>query len=141
MLTIIQTVAGAGQFDGALFISGLVDFTDAAFPQLQGPDQIYIVDSVSLRGDGSTTITSIECYLVVNAAETTPTARMDIVELANETGFSNIGCHIPVPRNQFSQGVGVSTADSWVLKLITTGKTVNASFVVSFHIGERSRGT
>jgi len=142
MFTNVQTLAGATQFDGATVTTGLVDFQSAtALPQLKGTNQIWIIDSVALRGDGATNMTTIECYLVEDVAETVPTKRLDIVELSNENGFSNIGCHIPVPQVEIIAGTINPTAGSWVLKLVTTGKSVDASFIVSFHIGERARQT
>lgn len=126
MITVVQTVdAGAGEFDGTAD-KGLIIFeNELPLPQ-DSPDLVPILTNVALQGDDSTTITTIKCYLD-SGGDSTAILPIRMLLTTPETGFTNLGCRIPVPR-------GSTTA--WQLKCITTGKTIKASLIASFELGQ-----
>ena len=127
MQTVIQTPAAAGtDFNGTAPLQGLVDFLDLP---ISGNDERPIIQNVALKWtDGGALPTTINCFLQNPAGSATE--RLTIVRLSGADvteGFSKLGCRIVVPVN--SSGV------PWLLTLVTTGKSVNASFIVSFSKG------
>ncbi len=125
MLTVIQTPAAGTDFTGVVG-AGLVDFLDLP---ISGNDERPILQNVALKWtDGGALPTLINCYLQNPAG--TSTERILIVRLTGADiteGFSKAGCRIVVPVN--------STGVPWLLELHTTGKSVLASFIVSFSKG------
>ncbi len=127
MLTVIQTPAAAGtDFNGTAPLRGLVDFLDLP---ISGNDERPIIQNVALKWtDGGALPSEINCFLQNPAG--TATERLTIVRLTGADvteGFSKLGCRIVVPVN--------ATGVPWLLTLITTGKSVDASFIVSFSKG------
>lgn len=134
MITVIQTRTAALQFLGTAAGGGFVDFTDLPLPS-NSPDIVPIITTIALENRRAESITTVDCFFV-NPTEpiATTTERITVRDLnAGSEGFSLAGCRIPVPR--FVAGVpGVFTP--WPLILVTTGKGLIASFVVSYQLGK-----
>ncbi len=127
MRTVIQTPGAAGtQFTGVAGGDGFLDFTDLP---LSGNDERPIIQNIALKWtDGGALPTSIDCHLQFPAG--TATERILIVRLTGADvteGFSKAGCRIVVPIN--------ATGAPWFLSLTTVGKSVDASFIVSYSKG------
>lgn len=134
MITVVQTVAGAGQFDGT-GVTGLIDFaTLLPLPPTSDQDLIPIIDNIALNGDGVGTM-DVNCFLARDLT-TVPTERLIILNTTAVTGFSDIGCKLGVPKL-----LAPSTFTPWRLFLITAAKAVDASFIVSCHLGRMSEIT
>lgn len=134
MITVTQTVVGAAQFTGA-GVLGFVDFaTILPLPPSSDQDLIPIVDNVALNGNGVATM-DINCFLARDLT-TVPTERLIILNTTAVTGFSNLGCKLGVPKL-----LTPNTFTPWKLFLITVGKTVTASLIVSCHLGRMSELT
>lgn len=129
MITIIQTPANGTQFTGVAG-AGLITFTDLGLPPDQ--DVLPIIHSICLENRGVETLTTIECFLMFPGDTVASSTRVQTIRrLAAESGFSLVGCAIPVPRVVD----GLANIVPWSLILTTTGKTAAASFVVSFDKG------
>ncbi len=124
MQTVIQTPAAGAQFTG-LAGAGLEDFLSLP---ISGNDERPIIQNVALKWtDDAALPIAFDCFLQNPAG--TATERITIIRLigANVTeGFSKAGCRIVVP---------VTAGVPWLLTLVTVGKTVLASFIVSFSKG------
>lgn len=127
MITVIQTLAGAVDYNGTAPFGGLIDF-DVVWPTADDDRGVYyIIENIELRGGGTY---DVDCFIQFPGGAATE--RLTIRNETGLTGFTNLGCRIVVP-NATVQGVGASpTVDPWQLTLITTGKTTDASFIVSF---------
>ena len=138
MITVITTLLGASDFDGLLSTTGLVDFDAIAPISDSDQDLTYIIDNLELRGDNATTF-AYDCFLQRSGA--TATQRYTIRE-ETEVGFSLLGCKIAVPKTfQITSTPNVRTVDPWQLLLTSSGKTVDASLLVTFHVGRLSEIT
>jgi len=134
MRTIVQTVAAAAQFTGA-GVLGFIDFaTILPLSQTSDQDLIPIIDNIALNGDG-VGVMDVNCFLARDLV-TVPTERLIILNTTAVTGFSDLGCKLGVPKML----VG-AVLNPWKLFLITAGKAVDASFIVSCHLGRMSEIT
>ncbi len=130
MITVVQTVAGASQFTG-LAGAGLIDFAELA---LAGEGESGIVYNLALKwtDGGAVAGTTINCFFQRPAGGATE--RLQVTSLVDTAGFELAGCRIIVPRE--FPGLGAI----WPLQLITTGKTVDASLIISFGKGRVETG-
>lgn len=134
MITVTQTVAGAGQFTGA-GVLGFIDFTTLLpLPPTSDRDLIPIIDNIALNGNG-VGLMDVNCFLARDLL-TVPTERLIILNTTGVTGFSDLGCKLGVPKL-----LAPSVFSPWRLFLITVGKAVDASFIVSCHLGRMSEIT
>ncbi len=129
MRTSIQTRTTTDQFDGSAG-QGLVDFADLPIPA--GESVVPIVTAIALENNGAEDIPTIDCFFKPAAASLSTTERITVRRLTptsanGSQGFSLAGCRIPVPK--------ASDGTPWVLVLVTTGKTLGASLVVSYESG------
>lgn len=127
MRTVIQTPAAAAtEFTGIAGGDGFLDFLDLP---LAGDDERPVIQNLALKWtDGGALPTSIDCHLQNPGG--TATERILIVRLTGAAvteGFSKAGCRIVVPVD--------SVGAPWFLSLTTVGKTVDASFIVSYSKG------
>lgn len=134
MKTETQTPAAATQFTGVAG-AGLISFAGVTLPA-GDIDVTVIILGVALETNGAV-IPTIDCFLFPPSATLTTTQRYTIrrlnaTENAAASGFSLVGCHIPVPR--FIRGA--AGLELWNLALITTGKDAVASLVVSYDLGK-----
>lgn len=126
MITIIQTVDGVTNFSGT-GTDGLILFESSIPLPANSPDIVPVLTNVALQGDDLATITIINCFLQRQTG--TATERIPIRRIVGATGFTKAGCRIPVPRDRTNGFL------PWQLQLITTGKSVTASLIVSFEAG------
>lgn len=137
MITSIQTLTGGTQFTGTVD-AGLVTFADLTIPE-DSADLVAIVTTIALENRRAQSITTVDCFFV-RPGETiaTTTQRVTVVNLnAGSEGFSQAGCRIAVPG--FVRGFP-NVFTPWPLVLVTTGKTLIASFVVSYQLGKAVQG-
>jgi hypothetical protein len=136
MITVVQSVADAVQFDGTAG-AGLIDFMSftAAAAGWSDPTVFPVVQSITLHTSGSSF--SIDCFLKPDAEPITTRQRHTIVNPSTVApGFSLVGCNVYVPRT--IDGVPGSTP--WNLVLISTGKTQTADLIVTFTAAPPSGG-
>jgi hypothetical protein len=131
MLTIVQTLADANQFTGT-GSAGYVDFSQIPIPP-GSPDKVPVVTSISLENIAAEQIPTVDCFFVRPGEALTTTERITVRNVTANTGFSLAGCRIPVPILVVSSP---TIFTPWPLVLVTTGKTLTASFVVSFQLGQ-----
>lgn len=139
MYTIEQPVAGATQYDGTAG-RGLVTFSDLNLPDNDFTTIAYVT-IVALEAPISQSI-GIDCFLMY-PGETPATTLRRVTILrpqasgasSPQPGFSKGGCMIPVPRR-----TDASPFATWQLVLITTGKSADCNFVVSYTRGPAPPG-
>jgi hypothetical protein len=133
VLTIVQTLAGAAQFDGTAG-AGLFDFSELDLPVAQG-DICPVLTAISYDCQNAESI-PISCFLRPSSEANNTTVRRVIFEAAagltlpTAPGFAYDGCRVFVPRSIVPGGF-----DPWVLVVMTTTKTAEASVTLSFTQG------
>lgn len=135
MRTVIQTLAGAAQFTGTAG-AGLVTFADLPLPA-NSEDEGPVVVNIALENLQAEQIPTVDCFFKVASEALTTTQRITVRTLAASRGFSLAGCRIAVPRFVTSTP---TIFVPWELVLITTGKALVASFVVSYQLGSAIQG-
>lgn len=128
MLTRIQTLAAAIAFDGTAG-QGLVDFLDVPLVGLND-DVVPVIVGVSYDNNIAESI-GLNCFLKPAADSLTTTRRYVVFRSTSSTGFGRMGCYIPVPRSI----VGAAGFVPWQLVLLSTGKTLEGSLIVSYRAG------
>ena len=114
MNTIQTVVGGAVQFDLTLDFEALVG---AALPP--GLDETYIIYNLAYTNDGAAH--DFHAWLAWPLAAAP--RRLDIIDVTNETGFSKLGCRIPVPT-----AVLIGPMN---LRFVTAGKLTTGVLFVS----------
>ena len=111
--------------------AGLIDFAELA---LAGEGESGMVYNLALKwtDGGAVAGTTINCFFQRPAGGATE--RLQVTSLVDTAGFELAGCRIIVPRE--FPGLGAI----WPLQLITTGKTVDASLIISFGKGRVETG-
>lgn len=134
MFTTQQQVAGVTQYDGTAN-QGLVTFSDLNLPANDFTVVAYVV-AVALEAPITQAI-EIDCFLMQDGEVAATTLRRITILRPSSNGaattypgFSKGGCMIPVPRN-----TALANAPTWQLVLLTTGKTADCNFVVSYTKG------
>jgi hypothetical protein len=116
MTSLIATVAGAVDFNTT------IDFEAAVFVDLSARmNDTFVIYNIGYANDGAAH--AFHCWLQLPGGAATE--RLDIINEANETGFSDLGCRIPVPR---------TAAAAWQLRFTTTGKAAAGTFVVNVQL-------
>jgi hypothetical protein len=111
--TLTTTVAGAAQFNLS------IDLEAAAAGDLpDGLDETFIIYNIGYSNDGAAH--DFQAWVALPGG--VATQRLDIIDVEDETGFSKMGCRIPVPRT--------ATAP-WTVRFTTTGKATDGTFVIS----------
>lgn len=134
MRTVIQTAAGAANFDGVT--TGVVDFLDLPLPP--GEQEMPIVVAVALEVGALTNLLDFDCRLE-RPPGTATTERITIANVLQTAGFSQAGCELPVPRLV----VGTPNVYTpWVLRITTANKSgaFDCSLIVSYDVGRILRG-
>jgi hypothetical protein len=116
MNSIIVTVAGAVEFDTT------IDFEATTGADLSNNlNDTFIIYNLGYANDGAAH--AFHCWFQLPGGS--PTQRLDIIDVASETGFTNAGCRIAVPR----------TANAaWQLRFTTTGKAATGSLVINVQL-------
>lgn len=136
MITVIQTPDAGDDFTGT-GVAGLVTFVDLPIPA-NNPDLVPICTIIALENLLAEAIPTVDCFFVRPGQPLTTTQRVTVRNVVDNRGFSLAGCRIPIPG--FVRGsAGVFTP--WPLVLITTGKALIASFVVSYQLGKAIEGS
>lgn len=116
MTSILVTVAGAVDFNSTIDLEATVGVDLSA-----RLNDTFIIYNIGYANDGAAH--DFHCWLQFPGGGATE--RLDIINVTNETGFTNGGCRIPVPRT--------STA-AWDLRFTTTGKAATGTLVVNVQL-------
>lgn len=139
MPTIIQTVAGAAQFDGLTASTGLFSF--AEFDLLPFTTRV-VINRISyhaaIAGMAGSAGTRVDFKFVDPAG--VPTAvilagRGLAPTITGPDGDADfVVCGGAVPRRPGDPSPGTTDADHWLLRCVSVGKTVDATIAVDYSV-------